>query len=226
MGIYRNSGELVDRVLTKLGLYARPPVETEITPDGEAASKVISETIWSECERFPYPFALRTLLLSNPETDTLITGPSTTERKIYQKPEDSADIIGVFTENDIPTVFDIVQDPRIKDSSLDYYPIGGNRIAVSYGGSEQLYFLYVTGEPQVADMSTAFQLFLVFWACGVLYDDVGSNSRIQARYFYTAEMRKKEAQKSALLNSGKVIPPLTDLNNLLLGAGPDGKVPV
>lgn len=121
--------------------------------------------ISKEMEEFVYPFALVSIPLTNEIVNEDVTHTDGEKvRTLYNVPSNIARPLGVFTFDQIPTIYQLLSTEGFaQQNSINYRRLNSTTISVENGAmpDEQLYLVCSTKEPPITELPTNFVLAMV-----------------------------------------------------------------
>lgn len=224
MGLYNTKEEIVRAAIKKISSVPVSASASFVSPEEEEYLSTLSEIIASDMEETIYPFSVTYMQLENPLVDEELNPEN--DKLIYSIPSHAVSL-GVFTEESLPTVADVVSDSFVvREQSQPYSFFGGDKLIVNVDPEEEetLYFVHTSNDPEVSRMFTSYQRYLVFELAYENYFRVGTNSRFLESLRRQAMRKKSIAKRLCMSNLLGVNRHIVTLNQILFAGQPDGSI--
>ena len=218
---YRNKIEIVQAALNLVASTPVPASSTIQSPEIQNGLSRLTRITGEECEAFTYPFAVQYFRLANPRVESL--NYQAEENVVYTLPDAVASIIGVFNREDLPGLTNITSGVS---SYYKYDMLAGSQIRVSPVPEEgkEVYLVYMTRDPIVANMFASFQNLLVYLLATEFHMTVGTNSRILMSLKMDANKSRRVARETAVNGFSNAVRIFVTIDDVLQNGQPNGGV--
>lgn len=234
MGVVKTKNDIyrlaLDKINSELGEFATAS-ESGFLPENRAVD-YLDLLVGKTMETYRFPFSIVRVPLVNEIVNELATSVDGEQTgKIFVRPKNIANILGVYSDKNLPFIESIINDyHNAKAQSISYSLYGNDGILIPSGAylSEQdvtLYLVYFRQDPSVEDMTNLFQNYLVLDLASHIYlGHTYRNSNIYRALQMGATLELEKAKANIAENAHDYTNVLPTFLDIARYANKDGQI--